>query len=194
MNISKIKSKLEKVQSAKRFEHTNAVAYTASCLAMKYLEDPDKAYIAGLLHDCAKHLSDERYLELTKKYNLGLDNVEAKFPYLLHGKVGALIAKRKFDIEDEDVLNAIRFHTTGRPKMSILEKIVFIADYIELNRKRSDSLKTIRKTAFEDLDMCILKIYEDTFNYLKDNGKKDSICPISLEAYDFYLKENLFNG
>lgn len=194
MNISKIKSKLEKVQSTKRFEHTNAVAYTASCLAMKYDVEPDKAYIAGLLHDCAKHLSDERYLELTEKYKLGLDEVELKFPYLLHGKVGALIAKRKFDIEDEDILNAIRFHTTGRPEMSVLEKIVFIADYIEINRKSSKNLKTIRKTAFEDLDMCLLKIYEDTFNYLNENGKKDSICPISLKAYDFYLKENLFNG
>ncbi len=191
MKYTKIENKLKKVLSEKRYEHTLGVSFTSVCLAMKYGEDIDKARIAGLLHDCAKYLDDDKLISLCKKYDLGISESEKKSPYLLHGKVGALIARKKFQIEDEDIINAITYHTTGRIGMSLLEKIVFIADYIEPQREEIPNLALIRKTAFEDIDLCLIKIFENTFNYLKANNKE--IDSTATEAYDYYLKENVIN-
>lgn len=191
MKYTKIENKLKKVLSEKRYEHTLGVSFTSVCLAMKYGEDIDKARIAGLLHDCAKYLDDDKLISLCKKYDLGISESEKKLPYLLHGKVGALIARKKFQIEDEDIINAITYHTTGRIGMSLLEKIVFIADYIEPQREEIPNLALIRKTAFEDIDLCLIKIFENTFNYLKANNKE--IDSTATEAYDYYLKENVIN-
>lgn len=191
MKYIKIENKLKKVLSEKRYEHTLGVSFTSVCLAMKYGEDIDKARIAGLLHDCAKYLDDDKLISLCKKYDLGISESEKKSPYLLHGKVGALIARKKFQIEDEDIINAITYHTTGRIGMSLLEKIVFIADYIEPQREEIPNLALIRKTAFEDIDLCLIKIFENTFNYLKANNKE--IDSTATEAYDYYLKENVIN-
>ena len=191
MKYTKIENKLKKVLSEKRYEHTLGVSFTSVCLAMKYGEDIDKARIAGLLHDCAKYLDDDKLIFLCKKYDLGISESEKKSPYLLHGKVGALIARKKFRIEDEDIINAITYHTTGRIGMSLLEKIVFIADYIEPQREEIPNLALIRKTAFEDIDLCLIKIFENTFNYLKANNKE--IDSTATEAYDYYLKENVIN-
>ncbi len=191
MKYTKIENKLKKVLSEKRYEHTLGVSFTSVCLAMKYGEDIDKARIAGLLHDCAKYLDDDKLISLCEKYDLGISESEKKSPYLLHGKVGALIARKKFRIEDEDIINAITYHTTGRIGMSLLEKIVFIADYIEPQREEIPNLALIRKTAFEDIDLCLIKIFENTFNYLKANNKE--IDSTATEAYDYYLKENVIN-
>ncbi len=191
MEVIKIARKLEKVQDDKRFFHTMGVAVTSANLAMRYGEDKDKAYLAGLLHDCAKHLSDEKLMELSLKYNINVSEVEKKSVFLLHGKVGALIANKKFDIDDEDILNAIRFHTTGRPGMSLLEKIVFVADYIEPTRYKQKNLTAIRSLAFENIDVCVTKILSDTLDHLKE--KDYSIDETTQETYDYYVKESLFN-
>lgn len=191
MKISKIQKKIEKALDEKRYNHSLGVAYTASCLAMKYDVDINKAYLAGILHDCAKNLSDDKRLELAQRYDIFVSKVEKENPFLLHGKIGALIAKKKFKIEDEDILNAISFHTTGRPSMSTLEKIIYISDYIEINRIQATNLNTIRKLAFEDLDLCLIKILEDTLNYLKN--KNACIDPETQKTYDYYIKEKLIN-
>lgn len=191
MKISKIQKKIEKALDEKRYNHSLGVAYTASCLAMKYDVDINKAYLAGILHDCAKNLSDDKRLELAQRYDIFVSKVEKENPFLLHGKIGALIAKKKFKIEDEDILNAISFHTTGRPSMSTLEKIIYISDYIEINRIQATNLNIIRKLAFEDLDLCLIKILEDTLNYLKN--KNACIDPETQKTYDYYIKEKLIN-
>ena len=158
MKLGKIQEKLKKVQNERRYEHTLGVAYTATCLAYRYGEDPEKARLAGLLHDCAKHLSGEKALEMCAKYDLPVNNIEKNNPFLLHGKVGALIAQKKFNVDDEDILNAITYHTTGRPVMSLLEKIIYVSDYIEPNRDFASNLDTVRNLAFENLDMALMKI------------------------------------
>lgn len=191
MKYTKIENKLKKVLSEKRYEHTMGVSFTSASLAMKYGEDVDKARLAGLLHDCAKYLDDDKLISLSEKYNLGVSENERRSPYLLHGKVGALIARKKFEVEDEDILNAITYHTTGRIGMSLLEKIVFIADYIEPQRDIAPNLDSLRKLAFEDIDMCVLKILEDTINYLKENGRE--VDPNATDAYDYYMKEKIIN-
>ncbi len=192
MKKVKIVEKIRAVQSAKRFEHTMGVAYTACALAMRYDCDIEKAYTAGLLHDCAKHLKDEKLLSLALKYDLGVSDLERRFPFLLHGKVGALIAKKTFDIHDEDILNAVTYHTSGRPAMSLLEKIVFISDYIEPNRDKAENLPYLRKLAFEDIDLTVLRISEDTVRYLTELDKE--VDPMQEATRAYYLKECVSHG
>lgn len=151
-SIEDIQNKLRKKLKGNRYIHTLGVEYTSVCLAMKYEADLEKAELAGLLHDCAKELPAEKLIKICSDHGEKISTMEFKQPFLLHGKAGACLARNKFGVEDEDVLDAIRYHTTGRPAMTLLEKIVFVADYIEPNRKKADNLTELRHLAFEDLD------------------------------------------
>ncbi|MDO5389349.1 MAG: bis(5'-nucleosyl)-tetraphosphatase (symmetrical) YqeK [Clostridia bacterium] len=125
-----ITSKLHSVLTPKRYIHTLGVAQESLQLAKRYGIDPDKAYMAGLLHDCAKCLTDEEKLELCEKYELELDDILKSQPDLTHSFLGAKIAEKEYGIKDKEILNAISYHTTGRPNMSMLEKKIFIEYYI----------------------------------------------------------------
>lgn len=184
--FKKLTKAMEEMQSGKRFQHTVGVEYTAAAMAMRFGVDVNSARLAGLLHDCAKPLEDEKLLKICEKYNLPVSEIECRNPYLLHGKVGACLAKEKYEVTDEDVLNAISWHTTGRPGMSDLEKIIFIADYIEPNRKDAPNLQEVRKLAFDDLDKTLIRILKDTMDYL--NGGKREIDPMTLKTYEYYSK------
>ena len=118
MSIQKIKEDLKKKLSSKRYEHTMGVEYTSTCLAMRYGADIEKARLAGLLHDCAKYLSS----------GIPVSAYERKNPELLHAKLGACFANELYGVTDPEILSAIIWHTTGCPEMSLLDKIVFIAD------------------------------------------------------------------
>ena len=183
-DLKKIRKSMEKELDAKRYEHTLGVAYTAAALAMFNDVDPVKAETAGLLHDCAKCFSDDKKISVCRKNNMEINSVESRNPYLLHAKAGYCIAKNKFDIEDQDILNAILNHTTGRPGMSTLEKIIYIADYIEPSRKQAPNLSEVRKLAFQNLDQALLKILTDILSYLESGGGE--IDPLTKETYDYY--------
>ena len=183
-DLKKIRKSMEKELDAKRYEHTLGVAYTAAALAMCTDVDPVKAETAGLLHDCAKCFSDDKKISVCRKNNMEINSVESRNPYLLHAKAGYCIAKNKFDIEDQDILNAILNHTTGRPGMSTLEKIIYIADYIEPSRKQAPNLSEVRKLAFQNLDQALLKILTDILSYLESGGGE--IDPLTKETYDYY--------
>lgn len=186
--LKKLRDAVEKVQDAKRFEHTLGVEYTAAALAMRYGSDIHDARVAGLLHDCAKCLSDEKRLSLCKKNHIPVTEIERKNPYLLHAKAGAYLAKEKYGITDPDILNAIQSHTTGRKGMSLLEKIIFVADYIEPGRKDTPDLNLteIRRMAFQDLDRALLEILKDTLRYLNASGR--DIDPMTKETWRYYSK------
>lgn len=180
-NLSKA---MKKVQGKKRYEHTLGVAYTASALAMRYGASLEEAYTAGLLHDCAKCFTDEKMLSVCEKHHIPMTEVERRNPFLLHAKVGACYAVKKYGVESQDIVNAIRYHTTGRAAMSLLEKIIFVADYIEPGRKHAPNLPEIRRLAFVELDRAVLRILEDTVNYLKDgSGEIDPATEITLAYY-----------
>jgi predicted HD superfamily hydrolase involved in NAD metabolism len=115
--------------------------------------------------------------------------VELQSPYLLHSKLGAYLAKEKYGVEDEEILSAIRWHTTGRPNMTMLEKIIFTADYIEPARFKAKNLVHIRWLAFHDLNQAVYQILEDTLHYL-DSGKGE-IDEMSRSAYRYY--HNLYD-
>lgn len=192
MDIQEIEEKLRKKQSDHRFHHTIGVQYTSVCLAMRYGEDLKKASYAGLLHDCAKHMSSDKLLEKCYKYQLPVSDAEKRSPFLLHGKVGAWIAQHKYDIQDQDILNAITWHTTGRPDMSLLEKIVFTADYIEPGRNQANDLPELRQMAFVDLDLTVCRILEQTLNYLITKG--GDIDPTTELTYQYYLNTSQKGG
>lgn len=182
--LRKLRRAMEKVQDAKRFEHTLGVEFTAASLAMRYGCDIEDAQTAGLLHDCAKCLSDERRVAICEKNNIPITDLESRNPFLLHAKAGACLAKKKYGVRNPDILNAIRSHTTGRQGMSLLEKIVFIADYIEPSRKHAPNLEEVRKLAFTDLDAALIKILGDTLHYLKTSG--GDIDPVTEQTWRYY--------
>lgn len=173
---------MEKVQDAKRFAHTLGVEFTAAALAMRYQADVTDAQIAGLLHDCAKCLTDEKRVSICEKHQIPMTDIERRNPFLLHAKVGEYLAREKYGITNPDILNAIRFHTTGRENMSLLERIVFVADYIEPGRRQAPNLTEIRQLVFTDLDAAMLKILEDTLSYLRaTGGELDPMTEITYE-------------
>lgn len=184
IKIDKIKKRVQNHLDRERYEHTLGVMYTSAALAMRYQADLEKAMIAGLLHDCAKCLSSDKKLKLCERYHLTVTESERKNPGLLHAKLGAYIAAFKYEIEDQEIVDAIAYHTTGRPHMTLLDKIVYIADYIEPNRTEAPNLAEIRKLAFLDLDECLFIILRDSLEYLKT--KKDVIDPMTEQTYLYY--------
>lgn len=184
ISIEKIKIDLVNDLDSNRYEHTLGVAYTSMCLSMRYGYDIEKAQIAGLLHDCAKSIPNAEKIKICNKNNIKITDAEQKNPNLLHAKVGKHIAKTKYNISDEDILNAILYHTTGRPNMKLLEKIVYIADYIEPSRNKVKNLKKIRKYAFIDLDECLIKILKNSVKYI--NFSQDIIDPLTEKTYKYY--------
>lgn len=196
-DLKKLRKEMEKELNAKRYEHTLCVAYTAASLAMVHGVDTDSAMIAGMLHDCAKCLSNKKLISICEKNDLPISEVEMRNPAaLLHAKVGSFLAQEKYGVDDQNILNAIRYHTTGRPDMSRLEKILYIADYIEPGRKHASNLGQIRKMAFQDLDETLYKILEDTLSYLQSvTGHMDAaeqkigpLDPMTRDTYEYYKK------
>lgn len=182
--MKKLRKSIRKAQDAKRYEHTLGVEYTAAALAMRYSANVKDALLAGLLHDCAKCLSDKKLLEVCEKNEIAVTKSERELPFLLHGKVGAVLAEKKYGVKNRDVLNAILNHTTGREGMSLLEKIVFVADYIEPGRNHASNLDELRKMAFQDLDSALIRILEGTLTHLKSKGF--SIDPRTENTWNYY--------
>jgi len=175
---------VKKAQTKQRYNHTIGVAFTAASLAMKYEISIDQAFLAGILHDCAKCISDLKLLEKCEQNNVVISDFERKCPYLLHSKLGAFYASNKYGIKDQDILNAIIYHTTGKPNMTMLEKIIFVADYIEPSRFKASNLDEIRKISFENIDKTVFIILKETIDFLtKTNSPIDCI---SIETYDYY--------
>lgn len=186
IDLKKIRKAMEKTLDPKRYEHTLGVEYTAAALAMCHDVSIKDAQLAGILHDCAKCMSDEKKLALCEKHNISVNEAERKNPSLLHAKVGSFLAMEEYGVTDQDVIHAILNHTTGRPNMSPLEKIIFIADYIEPGRNKAARLDEIRKLAFVDLDRTLVWILKDTLDYLKTLDEE--IDPMTQKTYDFYAR------
>lgn len=179
-----IREKLKQTLDELRYEHTIGVMYTSCCLAMAHGYDIKKAMLAGLLHDCAKCISHEEHLALCKAQKIEVTSSELENKALLHAKAGAILAKIEYDITDEDILHAIAVHTTGVPNMNTLDKIIYIADYIEPGRDKAPNLELVRSYAYQNLDVCMAQILADTLNYLNLRG--GHIDPTTAETYEFY--------
>ena len=191
--IIKIQHVLKKELDDNRYQHTLGVMYTAASMAMRYDVDVLKALYAGLLHDCAKCIPNDKKLHLCGKYGFTVSDIERENPSLLHAKLGACLAHEKYlakeayKVCDGEILNAILYHTTGRPDMTMLEKIIYIADYIEPGRRELPNMADVRRLAFQNIDECLYRILKDSLVYL--NSRKIAVDPMTQKTYDYYKKE-----
>lgn len=185
--IAVFRKKLKTKLSPVRYEHSLSVSYTCMCLAMRYGYDIDKAELAGLLHDCGKRFSDEVILKKCEKNHIPLTDAQRKATSVLHANYGVWLAQNKFQIQDEEILNAILYHTTGRPEMTLLEKILYVADFIEPRRSKAPNLSKFRQLAFEDLEETIYQILEGTLKYLSEKG--GFIHPATIQTYEYYKEQ-----
>lgn len=176
-NRESVLNLLKKHVKGDRLEHSLGVEHAAVALAERYGADPDKAGLAGLLHDIAKQMNNDK---LTAEYGICTPSDKT-----LHGPIGAIWLREHGYVDDEDVLNAIRYHTTGRPAMSLLEKIVYIADAIEPGRKSQDA-DVLRDYASEDLNKAVLFSLECSLRRVLDN--QHLIDPDTVAAYNDYRR------
>ena len=184
--IQKLRKEMEKALKPGRFDHSLGVAYTSAAMAMAHGADVQKALIAGLLHDCAKNLPEEEQLKLLKKHHIEISSAEAANHALLHAKAGAWLARHRYDIDDTEILDAIRYHINGRPGMSTLEKIVYVADFIEPNRKPLDCMEQIRREAFTDLDAAVYHTADAVMGYLATQDRP--VDPAGEETPEYYAR------
>lgn len=185
-DLKKIKKKLKNELDESRYEHTIGVMDTAACLAMRYGADLTQALVAGLLHDCAKCIPNDKKLKLCRKNGIEVTPFEEKAPFLLHAKLGAWMAEHEYHVSDPAILSAIACHTTGKPDMSLLDKIIFIADYIEPGRDKATGLPEIRRLSFTEIDKALIRILSDTLDYLASSN--DPIDPATQNVLDYYLR------
>lgn len=171
----------------KRFEHSLSVRDTAVKMAEFYKADMEKARLAGLVHDCAKDKSGEELMSLAAKGGYHLNDVVRSAPKLLHGCVGAIIARDVMGIDDEEVLDAVRYHTTGRKGMSTLEKIIYIADYVEPLRI-FPGVDKMRQQVYVNLDETLIYAFDSTIKYIIEKGQ--AIHPDSIEGRNYVILES----
>ena len=168
----------------KRFNHTLGVRSTAVDLAIYWRGPGIKAAAAAMLHDCAKSMPLREARALVRKRNLEADEDEMTSNAMLHGPAGSILAMEKYQVTDPDVLNAIRYHTVGRPGMSLLEKIIFVSDMIEPGREDFEGLSAIRDMAFTDLDQAALMCLRSTREYVLSQGKP--FYPVSEQTISWF--------
>lgn len=164
-----MEERLEKMLEPKRYTHSLGVAATAVSMAGIFGADAKKAYIAGLLHDCAKNLSPEESKIKCEDLDVEADEYEKKNFPLIHAKIGAELVKTEFGIDDEEICSAIRWHTLGRKNMSMLEKIIYVADMTEPSRC-FDGVDEIRKKAYENLDEAVRACAAATIKFNEKKG------------------------
>jgi len=170
---------------AKRVRHVQGTEQEAERLALRWGADPVKARRAGILHDCTKYLEMEEQRALCDKYGVELDELEQVAVKLLHSKTGAWIARDVFG-ECDDVFSAIYWHTTGKADMSLLEKILYIADYMEPNRD-FPGVDRLRKLAYEDLDAAVLAGCEMSIQEMAD--RRLPVHRNTIAARDWLLQQ-----
>jgi putative HD superfamily hydrolase of NAD metabolism len=182
--IKSIRKHLKEHLNEERYEHSLSVSFTSIALAMAHGCDLREAELAGLTHDCAKFMGKKDLLNACEREHIPLLPEYIAAPQVLHGIYGATYARKHFQIENEDILSAIYYHTIGKPAMSLLEKIIYLADYIEVRRGEREELEEIRRIAFYDLDTAVYKTLQATIQYVEKKGQ--AMCSLSLEALQYY--------
>ncbi|MDR1467031.1 MAG: bis(5'-nucleosyl)-tetraphosphatase (symmetrical) YqeK [Oscillospiraceae bacterium] len=187
MFLEDYKKIVESKLSPERFEHCLNVSKESKKLAQKYNCDFEKAQIAGLLHDITKEMPREEQKQLIEKHGIILTEVQQKSFKLWHAISGYVFVKTQLNIKDKDILNAIRYHTSGRRNMSKFEKIIFVSDFISEDRKYK-SVEKIRRVAYNSLDDAVIRGIEYTTKSLIK--KRSAVDPNSIEAYNDILFKN----
>lgn len=189
LNYKDIEYKLEEMLPERRLKHSMNVSQCAVKLSEIYSYDMEKAKLAGLIHDCAKYFNDDQVEDSIKKFNIELDSLEENNISLSHSVIGSYVIQETFNIKDEDIINAVRYHTTGRENMTILEKIIYMADLIEEGRK-FPLVDKLRELAYNgSLDEALLLSFNNTIKFVMDNNQL--IHPRTVSARNYILREIL---
>lgn len=186
VTYAELDAEMQRILPRKRYLHSVAVAHLAAAYAVSLGYNPERALLAGILHDCAKAYTDEQLVADCDQYSVPVTAVERRNGFLLHGKLGSYYARKHYFITDAEILSAISYHTTGRPGMTTLEKIIFLADYLEPFRTQPTSpcLNEIRQTAFEDIDKAVYLALKNTIRYLHEVGQEMDMT--TAETYEEY--------
>lgn len=184
-DLKKYEQVIKPLMGSKRYKHSVNVADMCVRLAKEFGEDEDKAYTAGILHDCQKEIDKELMLKEAKDSGYFIDPVELDCVKLWHGIAAAYYVKNVLKIEDEDILNAIRFHTVGRANMSRLEKIVFLADMVSEERDYPD-VEKYRAAVMKSLDGGMFLTLR--WSIMKTVGMGNTVPICTLEGYNFYSR------
>lgn len=168
----------------KRYSHSLRVVETALKLGEIYNEDKENIKVAAKLHDCGKIRDKTQLLKMSNDFDIILDEYMKQNLELIHGYLGAKIAEKRYKVKNKEILNAIKYHTTGREDMTLLEKIIYIADYIEPGRN-FDGVEEIRQMAFKDIDKSIIMAMDKTIKFLIDN--KNLIHRRTIEARNYLI-------
>ena len=180
-SIEDVKQELEKILSPKRYEHSIGVMEKAIELAEIYGEDKEKAAYAALTHDIAKEMTDEELINYSIENNITITEDDKLIPMALHGIIGSNIVKKKYDFTDE-MCDAIYYHTTGRPNMTLLDKIIYVADKCEERTRKSEHANKLREIVKEKgLDEAILFVMDD-WTLAKAIENKKLIHPNTIYA------------
>ncbi len=170
--------------SKKRFTHSINVAYEARKLAEHYgYHDPDKAYLAGLIHDCCKEIPAEEQLAMVKKSKRNVSEAELASPPLYHAIAGAYYAETVFGYTEDSFLDAIRYHTTARANMTLIEEIIYLADLVSADRSYKDAAK-MRKFAYQSINKAMFEAMKSAITEVIE--KESLIPPNTIEAYNYY--------
>lgn len=188
MNLKEIEQTLKQRLSPKRFAHILGVSQTAQQLAKRYGSDEQQALIAGLLHDCAREISNDRLLQLARSFGIVVNAADPAEMAVLHAKVGAQLANHEFGIHDETICDAIACHTSGKVGMNLLDKIIYLADCIEPSR-HYEGIEKLREIASKDLNQAVLKAIDRSIVYLIE--KKAPIYYETIEARNDLLRQKL---
>ena len=183
MGYTEIKKWLKQNLNEERYMHTLGTAQCAKELAKKYSLNEEKAYLAGLLHDCAKCFSNDKLLDIIHKH-LDVEECEMLNYKTLHAPVSAYIAEKEFNVTDKEILSAIRWHTLGKIDMTDFEKIVFLADKIEPNTREKEYSEKILQILNEEngLNKALLICYKETIKSLVKRDLK--ICILTVDIYN----------
>lgn len=188
MNLNDYKEIIKPMISERRYIHCVNVSKEAVFLANKYGADEEKAAIAGMLHDITKEMDNDEQLQIIHDSGIILDNVQKKAPKLWHGITGSLYIKNNLGIDDEDILNSIRYHTTGRAGMSILEKVIFVADFTS-DERTYNGVETMREKSRKSLEEAMLYGFRFTFSDLTKRGL--AIHPDEIFCYNEIVLNNI---
>lgn len=183
--------KLKKEIGIERYNHSMRVRDTAVKLAKIFNCDLDKAILAAVLHDCAKYVDKDYLLKQATKFGIMNHKSYKDNMQVVHAPLGAIIAKKEYGVKDKEVLNAICYHTTGRKKMTKLDKIIYVADFIEPKRD-FDGIDRIRKLAKKDLDAAVLAALENSILFLVK--KHSPIHLDTIKARNYLIHSGGSNG
>ena len=185
LSLEAIEEKLKGLLSEKRYRHSLGVMETAEEMARRFGINPEKAKLAGLLHDCAKDIDKDEMLVLCKQLGIRLDPVKKEQRSLIHADLGAKLLETEFGITDQEIIDAVKYHTLGRENMTDLEKILYLADVIEPNRKPYEGIEDLRRLCKSNLDCAMLFAIERSIEYVQHRHKK--LHSQTLAAQQYFL-------